>query len=320
MSPRQLSTGEGVATRASGGRATDYPAVSRLSIAVVMATIGRPHTCLRTINRLAAQSRRPDRVLVVGVSPADIAELSQAEIPVEAYLGPKGSCHQRNHALAILRNDADLVLFIDDDFVPAERYLANAEALFREHPDVVGATGRIIADGAKGRGLSFEQAEAMIAADSAVGHHGAAIRPRRALYGCNMVLRATAIADLRFDENLPLYAWQEDIDFSYRVGEKGRLVDCAAMAGVHMGEKAGRTSGRRLGYSQVANPIYLLRKGTIDPEEVWRVMPRNVTANLVRSLKPEPWIDRRGRLFGNILAFRDHLTGRLHPRRILEMR
>jgi GT2 family glycosyltransferase len=290
-----------------------------VKIAVVMATVGRPRTSLMTINRLARQSRPPDRILVVGVSPSDISQLPQAAMAVDAHLGPKGSCHQRNRALDLLGGGADLVFFIDDDFLPSPDYLANAERLFADHPDIVGATGRIIADGAKGPGITFADAEAMIAADSAVDK-GAAIRPRRALYGCNMVLRASAIGELRFDENLPLYAWQEDIDFSSRVARSGRLVDCAAMAGVHLGEKAGRTSGRRLGYSQVANPIYLLKKGTIDRDEVWRAMPRYVAANVLRSFNPEPWIDRRGRLIGNLLAFRDLLTGRLDPARILDMR
>jgi hypothetical protein len=46
----------------------------------------------------------------------------------------------------------------------------------------------------------------------------------------------------------------------------------------------------------------------------------NIFANVTRSVKPEPWIDRRGRLYGNILAFRDALTGRMAPGRILDLR
>ena len=37
------------------------------------------------------------------------------------------------------------------------------------------------------------------------------------------------------------------------------------------------------------------------------------------SLRPEPWIDRRGRLAGNLRALRDLVTGRLAPGRILEL-
>ena len=40
---------------------------------------------------------------------------------------------------------------------------------------------------------------------------------------------------------------------------------------------------------------------------------RNVSANLVKVWKPEPWVDRKGRLKGNALACLDLLTGRLAP-------
>ena len=285
---------------------------------MIIATLGRPRTIRLNLDRLDRQTRAADRILVVGVSEPDIAEIPTSTVTVEAYLGPKGSSHQRNYALDRLAGGADLVIFLDDDFLPRDDYFACAERLFVDNPGIVGATGRLIADGAKGPGIRFADAEALIERDVLV-ERGDAIGSRRALYGCNMVLRATAIDDLRFDENLPLYAWQEDIDFSARVGKRGRLVDCTAMAGVHLGEKAGRTSGRRLGYSQIANPIYLLRKGTIDRDEVLRVLPRYVAANLFRSLNPEPWIDRRGRLNGNLLAIGDYLSGRLDPRRILAM-
>ena len=48
-------------------------------------------------------------------------------------------------------------------------------------------------------------------------------------------------------------------------------------------------------------------------------MARNLLANLVRSLWPEPHIDRRGRLRGNVLALRHLLTGRIEPEHILEL-
>jgi hypothetical protein len=41
--------------------------------------------------------------------------------------------------------------------------------------------------------------------------------------------------------------------------------------------------------------------------------------NLARSLRPEPWVDRRGRMKGNWLALRDWLLGRMHPRNILTL-
>jgi hypothetical protein len=41
--------------------------------------------------------------------------------------------------------------------------------------------------------------------------------------------------------------------------------------------------------------------------------------NLARSGWPEPYVDRRGRLRGNLLALRDLAAGRMTPERVLEL-
>jgi GT2 family glycosyltransferase len=288
-------------------------------IAVVVATVSRAHTLRRMLDRLSAQTRPADRILVVGVGPGDVAGVEGARTPAEIRFAARGLCSQRNHALDALAGQADLVIFFDDDYLAADDYIENAERLFRDQADVVGATGRMIADGVNGPGLAFDDAAALLAADRPAGEQATAIRPIRALYGCNMVYRTAAIGDLRFDEALPLYGWQEDIDFSFQMSRRGRLVKSGALAGVHLGEKAGRGPGKRLGYSQIANPMYLLGKRTIPPDLARRIMRGNVAANLLRSVKPEPWVDRRGRLAGNLAAVTDLVLGRLHPRRVLDL-
>jgi GT2 family glycosyltransferase len=136
-----------------------------------------------------------------------------------------------------------------------------------------------------------------------------------------MAFRLEAIRrhDIRFDEKLPLYGWQEDIDFSRRVAPYGQIVKARQLQGVHLGTKRGRTSGVRLGYSQIANPIYLIRKGSLSWKHAKMLMWRNLAANFARSIYPEPWIDRRGRLKGNFLALRDLVVGHLSPDRIMNL-
>jgi hypothetical protein len=85
--------------------------------------------------------------------------------------------------------------------------------------------------------------------------------------------------------------------------------------GVHLGVKRGRVSGRKLGYSQVINPLYLVRKKTMPLRDALRHVVRNVASNMVRSFAPEPWVDRRGRLRGNLIGVCDFLRGRLTPER-----
>lgn len=129
-----------------------------------------------------------------------------------------------------------------------------------------------------------------------------------------MAFRLSAARDLKFDERLVLYGWLEDRDFGAALAKRGgKLIKCANACGVHMGVKNGRVSGDRLGYSQIVNPIYLLRKGTMTYGQVAGQIFRNVASNLSRSLRPEPFIDRRGRLKGNLRGFSDvmrtHRTG-----------
>jgi hypothetical protein len=109
------------------------------------------------------------------------------------------------------------------------------------------------------------------------------------------------------------------VDFAARVSRHGPVCATNAFAGVHRGAKGGRTSGVRLGYSQVANVLYLCRKRSFGWSFGLRLMARNILANHVRLLWSEPWVDRPGRTRGNWLALADLLRGRLHPHRVVEL-
>jgi GT2 family glycosyltransferase len=200
-------------------------------------------------------------------------------------------------------------------------YLENVEKLFDAFPKVVAVTGTLIADGAQGPGLTVAEGLKLIQSvpmlplckDEPIKNYGA--------YGCNMAYRLKPVLEhgVLFDENLPLYGWQEDIDFSSRVRRYGEVVKSSTLRGVHLGTKAGRTSGVRFGYSQIANPIYLIRKGSMSWRHASRLIWRNIAANLARSIFPESWVDRRGRLRGNLLALIDLIRGRISPGRILQL-
>ena len=290
-----------------------------MKIAVVVATTGRADLLALTVARFARQTRLPDRIVVAAVTESDTAGLAlDGPLPVETILAPRGLPRQRNAALRHLSGGVDVVVFFDDDFVPANDYLAVLEDEFSRRPDLVGATAVLLADGIKTPGISFEAAVALVDQPRpAAASPSERLLP--ALYGCNLSVRLAAAADLWFDEALPLYGWQEDVDYSYQLGRKGKLIYTSRLAGVHLGAKGGRTSGKRLGYSQIANPVYLLRKKTIPPRLALRLMARNLAANCARSLWPEPYVDRFGRLRGNASALVDLALGRIHPERILRL-
>lgn len=287
-----------------------------LRIAIIIATTGRPDMIAHTVPRFSRQTRPADRILVVGAQEADVASVRDLD-GVEIYISEKGLCKQRNVGLNKIAGDCDIALFFDDDFLAADDFLANMERLFLADPSLVGLTGKLVADGAHTSQIDFADAERQLDVSN---DRPAPLRMETTwLYGCNMAMRMSAVGDQRFDEDLPLYGWQEDVDFSRRLNRRGHMVCTSELTGIHLGTRGGRTSGVRLGYSQVANIVYLQRKGTIHPYGGWALMMRNIAMNIARYLLPEPHIDRKGRLHGNVLAFRDLLVGRLHPMRILTL-
>lgn len=293
-----------------------------LKIAVAIPTAGRAGILSRTLRVVAEQSRLPDELLICPARVEDL-EVSALDVYSGKYLichGAVGLTSQRN--LMLRSTDADVVVFFDDDFIPARDYVAEVESLFEAYPTIMMATGNVLADGITGPGLTH--AEGLHILQHCRQNEGSPLpEPVYNGYGCNMAVRMKPVRDNRieFDERLPLYAWLEDVDFSRRLAMYGGISRCVRLRGVHLGTKgAGRSPGRRLGYSQIANPIYLGRKGTMSWERVAKQISRNLIANSFGSVFPEPWTDRLGRLSGNGRAMLDMLTGKLKPENALRSR
>ena len=290
-----------------------------MRLAIGIATRNRLAMLGEVLAELALQTRVPDRVIVCHVTPEDVAGLPDRFPQVTFLASPAGLPRQRNAIMDALA-DCDAVLFLDDDFLPAPDYLAVTERVLEAHPDCVVTTGTVIADGAKGPGISVEEGRAILDAD----RHGGdklAVQPHFNGYGCNMAFRLAPVRahGIRVDEALPLYAWYEDIDVTRALGRHGSILRLAGARGVHLGTKSGRVAGNRLGYSQVVNPIYLARKGTFPWSNALRSAGRHLLMNALRSVAPEPHVDRFGRLKGNLVGLRDLLTGRAHPMRVMEL-
>jgi GT2 family glycosyltransferase len=289
------------------------------SITLAIATTGRAAILTETLRNAAAQTRPFDQIVLCPAKAGDIDEagLAALGLHVDIVHGAPGLAAQRNTILRAL-GATDILLFIDDDFLLAPDYVAEMERLFAREPECVVATGRVLADGATNQGYSVAQGRAILA-DAPLTTPN--VRPAFAGYGCNMAFRWSRLrpTGIRFDENLPLYAWGEDVDFSRQAARFGRVLASDAMAGVHLAEKNGRISGVRFGYSQIANQLYLARKGTTTVRGAAIKALQNIAANLLGAVRNnEAWIDRRGRLVGNLLGLRDVLIGRSSPGRILD--
>jgi hypothetical protein len=63
----------------------------------------------------------------------------------------------------------------------------------------------------------------------------------------------------------------------------------------------------------------MMRKGTMSVGQVADHILRNMASNMAKSIRPEPFVDRRGRLIGNLRGFADVLRGRLRPERAADI-
>lgn len=293
-----------------------------MKVAVGIATAGRCEQLSRTLGLIARLRPLPALVIIAPADERDFdGRLPEALSDItKVVLGGRGLCIQRNlildHASGV-----DLLTFFDDDFYPAADYLSHVARLFSADGELVVLTSHPELDGATGPGISHEQALAKIAEYDATPA-GPDDMSQVLSYGCNMTLRLSTVRQhgLRFDEELPLYGWLEDLDFGSRLAKYGKSLKSRALRGVHLGVKRGRSPGRQLGYSQIANPMYLWRKGSLSGRYAWKQMARNVCANLIHSGRPEPWIDRRGRLLGNAIGFAEFVMGKAKPIRALRYR
>jgi len=289
-----------------------------MRIAVVVASVNRAEEVGQLLFALRGQSLQPSAIILSVVSKTDLPEVLPPD--VEIVMGSAGLTIQRNRGLEMVVGRCEVVVFFDDDFIPTKDALQGIRKLFETYPDVVGGTGLVLRDGVGEGGISYESALEIIRDFEAQPVLPIKNEDYLFAYGCNMAFRTSVIGNLRFDENLPLYGWQEDMDFAAQISVQGKVIRTTAFAGVHRGVTKGRTPGKAMGFSQIVNPVYLVRKGTMTPKKALTLIIKNVLANHAKFFQPEPFVDRRGRLLGNWLGVLHLLQGKTDPTFILSCR
>ena len=292
-------------------------APARARLAVGIATGGRAAVLAEVLVELERQTVQPDCIMICYSLKEDVAGI--APLPDRVLLQAPPSLTAKRNRLLDHAVDFDLMLFLDDDFLPQPDYIEHTVAVMQAQPDVVVATGHVIVDGSIGPGYTVEQGRAFLNRDR---HDGPGIvAEARNGYGCNMTIRLQPARDhaVRFDERLPLYGYWEDLDYTRRLGRWGRIVTIPGARGVHLAVKSARVSGYRMGYSQVVNTIYLMRKGSMPLPRGVGMIGRHLLNNVLRSFNPENFIDRRGRMQGNLHGLADVLRGRIDPEHVLRL-
>jgi GT2 family glycosyltransferase len=299
-----------------------------LIIAVVICSLNRAAVLHETVCSIQWQTLLPKQIIISTPGAEHVLPETLALPGVQHVLSRLGSTAQRNRGLDAVADRTDLIAFLDDDFELSESYFHEMSRLFRAHPEVVIACGTLLYDGGRGKTPQIARADARKMCESVTHCSGTSVQAEPAYtlmdwaYGCNMFARLEAVAGIRFDESLPMYAWLEDSDYGFRctIGRRGP-VTCLGAKGVHLGWRGGRTAGVRFGFSQIINPLYLWRKARVFPLRhiVINYWLRCFLGNILGILRRDQKWDRPGGLKGNLLGFMHLLGGNCDPTKIVRM-
>jgi len=289
-----------------------------MKIAIGITTSGRRETLAKLITYLSSLHVELPNIFICTPPKEDPAKPSTSLKMHWLTSAVKGTCPQRNTIINAAHAE-DFLFFMDDDFLIREDYLKQLELFLRNLPSRPAViTGTVIADGVTKGGISFEKGICLLK-EAGSKQFPPSVSPAFNGYGCNMAVNLSLVRKhgIRFDENLPMYGWLEDVEISLQLKRFGEVLKLGDCIGVHLGSPEGRQGARRLGYSQVANPHYICQKHRLGSSAFIDYFIFRMLKNLTGAVLANPI--RRDRLSGNVLALQHWAKGRLDPRFILQM-
>ena len=289
---------------------------TEMSVAVVIASTGRPEILDQTLNIVFEGSRVPDEIVVALAQESDLPEDSRNRARAAVYVSPKGLTKQRNFGLSKLRQTHDIVIFVDDDLFVHEDYVENIARNFHDNPELVLIMGHILQNG----DISPEDAIALL--KKPVDHsRGCVITSARwgEVYGANMAFRSDFFDTHEFDERLPQYSHMEDVDIGTLARRHGKVGYSFDAVCVHLRTPSGRVNNVKLGFCEITNPVYLARKGTVPiTAAVFQHCIKTSLTNLLKGVFLGNRV-KRERLRGNLIAYSMILRGRIYPEHLEQM-
>src|SRR4051794_4583113 len=288
LRPTAASTGSPTSGWSTPSRSIRALMEGGLSVAVLIPTFRRPEELARCLAALAAQRRRPDRVVVVARAEDEptrrVAAASRGLTVERVLVEAPGQVAALNAGLDALRED--VVAITDDDCIPRPDWLERIERHFAADPRLGGLGGpdRLVQGGMPVVGARRSVGR-VFWYGRFVGLHQLGIGPVRdveLLKGANMSYRREAVARLRFDTHLRGSGTEQHNDwaFSLAVGAAGWRVAFDPAVAVDHDEAARAVGNPRF----AADPLVAAEHAHNQTYAAVRHLPpRRVAAHLLYS-------------------------------------
>lgn len=256
----------------------------RLTVSVIVCTKDREEELQTLVRSLLGQLRLPDELVIIdGGAPTDLESRLTADIearvPLVYVRTAPGLPRQRNRGIAA--SHGDVLLFLDDDVVLDEDYVAElAEFLENDAAESFAAVQGAVVDCPRRRaGRSIETRgwrhsvgraieDAFMLWSTGNGKIKRSGFPARAhgdqpsdlefMSGCSMCMRRGVFDEVGFDEKLTGYAFMEDVDICRQLLRRGYGAAYWPRARLeHHYTTSSRTPSARLGRMMIHNHHYL---------------------------------------------------------------
>lgn len=210
-----------------------------MDISIIICTKGRPKALTECFDSIQRQSLLPLEVIIVDVSQGTQAERVCKSWRTEAPIGLKyirakpGLGAQRN--IGVKNSKGHIIGFIDDDATLDERCLENVEVLFSQDAYLggVGAMDEAILQIPLAKRLFWRifmlsrfdgKGRIQHSGYPAFCNNPATDIEVECIPGVAAFFRSEVFSQFQFDENIPGPAGMDDVDFSFRVSKRYKLI------------------------------------------------------------------------------------------------
>lgn len=267
-------------------------------IAFVVATKNRPVKLHRMLKSLDSQSLRPDQIIIIDGGTLQVnsvlKDFPELNLIYKTFI-PPSAAKQRNFGLGEVSSDITLVGFLDDDveldvlaieslllfWENAPDHVAGAALNMMNHPDLFASSLKHLPFAERLGLYSQKKGDVLPSAfQTMIGTVKKNVFVNWLPTGA-VVWQKNIFEDYLFDEWFTDYSYLEDLDFSYRVGKKNRLMVLGEAKYYHFPALKGRGSDYRFGLREVVNRVYLMRKYTeFSPMKCYLALFVRMTMNL----------------------------------------
>jgi GT2 family glycosyltransferase len=233
-------------------------------ISVIICTYSRPNYVYILLKNLELQSYLPSSIILVATSKEDLGKqtnnqidiLRKNGISIKIFFSKKGLTRQRNVGVNNLPAGSSIVCFLDDDIIIPINYLKLVRKTFVQYPKAIGIGGVTFDNHRRRNNISrlniiFKQDSLIPGQVLRSGINTGfdySIKPYEVewLPGCAMNYRVEAFRDFRFDERRKNTSWGEDVDFSMRIREIGKLYIFPVQDLIHTKSSINRNSNNEI--------------------------------------------------------------------------